>query len=302
MLKQQILGVINLSLPLILLYYVYPALLFCFSGQVFCAVLLAGYVYYLNRKSAKNLVASLRYVPTQQHKEYLEALLASCGYDSKRVSLNYAYTNEQIAMAVYSTIIVDPIVWSITDEDPSALQVKDIFDKYIEPGLTQNAKMRINGMRQILSPAAQRFIFRHELGHVAYNFSYKKLCVLFFTSFCAAYAGIISAIWTLHLGGILALLIGMIVGGISDIVLTYASNVFFKLREEKRADIFAAQHSSAEEIEAAAQFFEQHQNLVDTYKEPNSLLAYLPSSVLTGHPDGINRASYLRDLVNKKTI
>ena len=98
----------------------------------------------------------------------------------------------------------------------------------------------------------------------------------------------------------MALFIGMIVGGMSDIVLTYASNIFFKLREEKKADIFAAEQSSAEEIEAAAQFFEQHLKLVDTYKEPNSLFAYLPSSVLTGHPDGTNRASYLRDLGNKK--
>jgi hypothetical protein len=94
----------------------------------------------------------------------------------------------------------------------------------------------------------------------------------------------------------------MFVGNTSDLLLTFISNAVWKLREEKKADQFAAQYSTIEDIEAAALFFEQHQEILDTYRQPRNFISYIPSFIRTGHPNGKSRSKYLLKLVSQKTV
>jgi len=97
----------------------------------------------------------------------------------------------------------------------------------------------------------------------------------------------------------LAIGVGIVVGCITDLTFTYLSNLLFKLREEKEADLFAAHYSSRAEIEATATFFEQHKKIKDRLKDPNNFISLLPSVLTTGHLDSTSRARYLRSIAAK---
>lgn len=246
------------------------------------------------------MLASLLYMPTGHYDAEFKKMIAECNVDPKTVKLKYAFTNEMCAMAVFDTIIIDPIVSSSVSEDPEALKVKDIFQASIKPSMTETQKNRIHLVEQALSPAALRFIFKHELGHVMSNYSPKKLGVLFLASFLAAYCAITSASAVMQFGGIVAIFTGLLAGFVGDLLFTYASNLSFKAYEEKKADQFAAQFSSRADIQAAADFFERHQEIIDTHQEPGNYLAFLPSIIVSGHPHGTTRASYLRAIAAEK--
>jgi hypothetical protein len=297
MLRQQILGIINLSMPLIVLYQFYPKMITSLWGALGCAFLVGSYVYYLNVKQSKNLVTSLTYSPSEPYKKEWMRLVQSCNVSENVVSLRYAYTQENIAMAVNQTVVIDPVVWSLSDQDPEAQKVKDIFQKFIEPGLSEVQKLRVVGVRDILTEDAQRFLFRHELGHVVAQYSRNKLFLVFGTGVIFSFYGLMVAKFLLPLNGFLAMGVGMVLGGALDLLLAYVTNYFFKVRQEREADLFAARYSTLEEIKAAALFFEQHQDLLDVHKDTNSFLSRLPSTLTTGHPSGHTRAAYLRSLV-----
>lgn len=243
------------------------------------------------------MIASLRYVPTGRWVEDLHAMIVSCGVDPRSIILNYAYTAENIAMTTYNSIVIDPILWSTISDDPESIKIKEIFDAHIAPALSATQKDRLAQIKNIFSANAQRFVFKHELGHVVRNFSQKRLALVWAIGSSAAYAGITAAYMLLPLSGIFALLVGMFFGGVVDLFLTYSSNFFFKVYEEKQADLFAISFSSPEEIEAAALFFEQHQAIIDAQLEPGSLLHYLPSEIVSGHPNGNIRAAYIRSFL-----
>ena len=83
-----------------------------------------------------------------------------------------------------------------------------------------------------------------------------------------------------------------------DLILVFVINYFFKLKQERQADIFALRFSTSEEINQVATFFEKHQEILDTYGEKNFFASYLPSTVLIGYPNGKKRAAWLRRLVS----
>ena len=119
------------------------------------------------------------------------------------------------------------------------------------------------------------------------------------TASLMAYIGILTAIACYPLLGVFALPIGMLSAMLSDVVLSYLSNVLFKYLEEKRADQFAAQHSNATDIFAAADFFEKHQEIINATIEHTTFFTHLPSLILSGHPNGYARGAHLRKLANK---
>jgi len=297
-LRQTIIGVINLSFPIIVACQFYPALLTSVWGRLICCLLLGSYVYYLNKKTADTMVTSFRFTPSAAWKDELSTLVSDCGVDPHTITINYAYTAENTAMAVYRTLVLDPVVASTIAEDPEAQKVMDIFQKFVEPGLSPLQKTRLAETKQFFTPAAQRFVFRHELGHVVYNFSQKKLGVIFLIGASSAWCALSIAALVVSVNGIAAIVAGMVVGGVADLVFTYTSNFFFKIHEEKKADLFAAQYSSPEEIEAAALFFEKHAELQEQHGDKN-FLAKLPSAWRSGHPEGRDRAAYLRGLLSK---
>lgn len=295
MLKQQVIGIIKLSLPVIGLYMLFPSVLANPFGQIICALGVGAYVWFLNKKQHDALMTSLAYIPSTQ-KGYVEALITECNVRPETIQLRYAYTGGQVAMTAGNMIIIDPITFSFCDTDPEAIKVKDIFEKQIQASLPEFQKARINELRTVLTPGAERFIIKHELGHFVDNFSSKKLGVMFIAASSAAYAGIVTSMAVITFGGIPAILVGMFVGGLIDIILAYVSNMFFKLAAEKRADRFAVRYSSQEDIHEAAQFFVKQQELLDKHKGPASLLNLLPIEIAAGYQNGKKRAAYLSQL------
>ncbi len=47
-------------------------------------------------------------------------------------------------------------------------------------------------------------------------------------------------------------------------------------------------------------FFENHQHVIDRYKQPGNFMTHLPSVILSGHQDGSARSAYLLELLAKK--
>ncbi len=294
MFMQQLVGVVNLSLPLVFLYQIFPYFVLSLHGMVFCAFLMGLYAYWLGRNNTYKLVKSLKCTPSGIQLQEFAALVNACQVDTSRVNLFYAYTQEAIAFAAFDTIIIDPVVWHSVDQDENAQKVCAVFSASIEPQLNEHQKTRLSAIKAALTPGAQRFIFRHELGHVVHKFSYKKLFVIFVSAIIAAFFGLLAARALMNISGLLALIVGMVIGGVSDVLLTFASNLLFKMREEKCADEFAMRYSSEQDIKEAADFFERHQVIVDEHKDKKSLWALLPSEITTGHPNGFVRASFLR--------
>jgi Zn-dependent protease with chaperone function len=83
-------------------------------------------------------------------------------------------------------------------------------------------------------------------------------------------------------------------------LLGHINNALLKVYLEKQADHFAAQFSSKEELEAAAQFFEQYEHGAKKYLPTPGLAAYLPITALTGHPEMTERVAYLRKAADEK--
>ena len=300
MIQQQLIGVINLSLPLIILYQVYPAIFYTHPGIFICASIVGILVLLLNIRAIKNMVRVLQYSPTDIHKKLLETIVAECGMKSQNVHFLYAYTNEQIAIATFNSVILDPIIWSSIESDPEAIKVINIFEQFTAPTLSVVQKQRIGETKKIFSRDAQIFILKHELAHVHNHSSVKRLIAINIVGFLAAYVSILAAMSVLYINGVFAICAGWLVGCISDLLFTYLSNAIFKSKDEKSADLFAAHYSSKQEINAAADFFEQHQQIVDNHFDRNNLLLFLPSILTTGHPNGRTRARYLRAIVSYK--
>lgn len=297
--KQQIIGIFNLSLPILFFAWAYPTVIITEHGKLICSFLLGFYVWYMNYKTTRNQAKILKFIPTGESKNAFDKLIHACNINPQTINLRYGYTNEMLAMAMFNTVVVDPLLWLDVEEDPEFIKVTNILKEHVLPTLPALQKERLEKIKQVFTPSIQCFIFRHELAHVIYNYSTKKLLLMGITGFITAYTGISVAVALKHLGGI-AIVIGMLAAGVIDLFISYGSNVFFKSFAEKNADAFAAQYSSCEEIEAAAEFFEQLQDIQNVHKDPNNILATLPSIVLSGHLDGKSRGQFLRKLAAKK--
>lgn len=287
-------GVFNLSMPIVVLAYFFPVIVSSQGAILLCCLIMGLYIGYLNYRVTKTQEAALKYVPSGIYKETLEQWISQCGVSLDAINLRYGYSGESIAIALFNTICLDPLIFTEFEHDGDAVKVKEIFALHIAPTVSELSKERMRVIRELCMPTVQRFIFMHELGHVVCRYTYKKLLVIALVGALAAYVGIMTAMLLLASVGWWAVLAGMIAGGTVDLVLSYVSNFIFKLREEKKADDFAVRYSVRQEIAAAADFFEKHQILLDTHKDRDSILKYLPSAIATGHPDGRARAQYLR--------
>ncbi|MCX5923847.1 MAG: M48 family metalloprotease [Candidatus Dependentiae bacterium] len=301
MIKQQIIGIAPLSICAISFFYFFPAMLDHFYGPIIVALFLGWSIWRIHFNNHKTFQKALLYAPTDTHKEKFEALIRSCNIDPSIINLRYAYTAEQTAMTVSNMIIIDPVMCSLCDEDSNSQIVKDVFTQHIEPKITLTQKTRLSEYKKFLTPQAQCFIFKHELGHVMDNYSAKKLGTVFLSVVITTYASIIAA-KSLLIGYpvSIAIVAGMLVFALLDNMLPFLSNVLFKMPAEKRADYFAVKYSSADDIRAAADFFKKHQEIINENPERGNFLTKLPSVLTSGHPDGKTRWAYLLKLADQK--
>lgn len=296
LLRQEAIGVFRLSIPILLIAYMSPELLFTLYGQIACSWGVGFLIFYQLYTQTKNQATILQFAPSEQNKTMFDQIIETCNFRPETVNLRYGYSNEGLALTMFNTISIDPLIFQDLENDPEALKLKTILETYTIPTMSELQKKRIECVKEIASTSVLQFIFKHELGHVFYNYSFKIITMMATIGFIAAFCGIATAIVYFHLLNKAAILLGMIVGGIIDLTLSYSSNYFFKAQAEKNADLFAAHHSTAEEIKAAVDFFEKHQEIYDTYPQPG-ILAKLPSAILTGHQPGKTRACYLRKLL-----
>ena len=290
--QQQVVGVLNLSLPLLVIATICPVIFAYQLGIIGCSLFIGLWVYYLIFKKASQGVQQLLYQPSGQMKERFDRMLTVAGIDPQTVQLRYSYTNEGLAITTFNTICIDPLIWKDIEDDPQAQDCMKVLESYILPTLSQVQKNRIKEIKDAFTPGAQKFIFMHELAHVQQYYSRKSLLLVGCIGVFAAYAGIQSALLLAPSFGFGAICMGMVIGGIIDVLFsTYALNLLFKAREEYRADYYAAQRCSKEELEEAAVFWERHQAIRDRLPDPGLVL---PAMLISGHNHGNKRAAYLR--------
>jgi hypothetical protein len=298
--KQQAIGVVNIGLMVGAFYFLFPTHFVTLMGKVLISLFIGFYLYFISKKADTNKIAGLLFTPTGEHKDHFEELIRTCDMKPENLKLRYSYTDTGIAMAAYAAVCIDPMMWNGLESDPQAHKAVEAIEQYVMPAVPLYAKERIHKFKSMLTPAVQDFIFKHELGHIAHNYSSKKLLLTGAIGALATFLGITAALSSILLGyG--AFFVGLLVGGVADVVLSYVSNLFFKLQEEKAADKFAVDYSSRNDIQAAARFFEAHQTVVDTHREEDNILQMLPSALISGHQNGKDRARYLRGLIGVKS-
>ncbi|HVX00929.1 MAG TPA: M48 family metalloprotease, partial [Candidatus Babeliaceae bacterium] len=297
--KQQLVGVISLSMPFIILSQIYPTFFDSILNIIVCCIGIGFFTFYRHWSFSKNFADNLKFEPTGACKNSFEQTIIACGIDPKTVRLRYGYSSDAIASATFTTILIDPLLWSGLVEDPEALKTLEILNVNVVSALPELQKQRVAEVRQALTEDVQRFIFKHELGHIVYNYSYKRLITVGIIGALMAWSGFITATALYSIMGKVSVILAIVIAAFADLFLAFCSNPFLKVAEERKADIFAARNSTAQEIEAAAEFFERHQEIVDRYAEDN-LLSKLSPEILSGHPHGKRRSAYLRKLALQK--
>jgi hypothetical protein len=300
MFKQQVIGIINLSFPLIILFLACPELMLLMWVQIVCSVILGGYIYFIGKLQIDRLNNSLIYSPSGKERDFLDQLVRDCGVDPSSIKIKYAYIPEGLALTSGTTIIVDPVMFDLFNEDRGAERVKEVFILQFEPMLSSIQKTVFDQLRKEVNPAVFRFIFKHELGHVVARYSLKKLCVNAIIICITSFIGIKTAVLIMPFSRVAAALSGMVVWGICDLLLSYASNVLFKLKSEKNADLFAVQYSSSEDTRTAAGFFKKHQDIIDILRDKKGFWGKVPSVILSGHLHGHIREKWLLGLLNHR--
>lgn len=296
----QLIGLFNLAIPAMVAYILAPAFVASTIGKIFFSSLIGLSVWYAMYSNTKKQTRILQFIPSGIYKQNFDGLIKACAIEPDTIHLRYGYTNEMLAMAMFNTVIIDPLLWSGVEEDPEFIKVNKVLTDHVLPTLSELQKTRLAKVKPLFSPAVQNFIFRHELAHVYNNFSIKKLLIVGLCGALTGYTGMSLALAFKHLG-FNAILMSVCAAWLVDLLLTFGSNIFFKSFAEKNADIFAAQYSTCEEIEAAAEFFEQLQIIYDIHKDSSALASYLPSIIISGHLNGKSRGRYLRAIARQKT-
>lgn len=167
--KQELLGVIILAIPLGVLYYVFPRFIFSFLGIVLCSLGIGIYLALVNYQATKKTINQLMFIPSGQCKKLFEDEIVQCGLQVDNVSLRYGYADDGIALTMFNVVIVDQMVWKNIESDPEACKAKNLIEYHILPAISAEKKALHDKINKSLSPDVQRFIFKHELGHVFYN-------------------------------------------------------------------------------------------------------------------------------------
>src|SRR3989344_7598439 len=92
--RQQLVGSINISLPFIFLYYLAPQYALSFVGIVLYSLAVGLYVAYLIQVTTKNQAKGFLFAPTGDFKQQFDNEIARCGLDPNDVVLRYAYSDD----------------------------------------------------------------------------------------------------------------------------------------------------------------------------------------------------------------
>lgn len=138
--RQQLIGMINLSLPLIVLYALLPNFVLSFWGILVCSLAIGLYIAYITYRTTRNQANGLQFIPSEKYMQMFHHEIMQCGLQPKDVVLRYAYTDDGIAMTLFNTIAIDPMFWKEITDDPEFLKTRDIIEKHILPTVPENKK------------------------------------------------------------------------------------------------------------------------------------------------------------------
>lgn len=304
MLRHQFQGVLNLSLPFVPFYFLFPQFALSLLGIAFYFLVVGIYVGYVTYTVAQNKANQFSFIPTGLHSKQFTDEIMRCGLDPKRVLIRYAYADDGIALTFINTIAVDPMLWSTIQDDPEALKARAVVEQHVIPTVDANKRELHGAIKSSLSEGAQKFIFRHELAHVFYNYSIKRSIIAGLVGvIVAALAFVFARNVIAEIGGFGAFSLGVCLAVCVDLLFAYMINFFFKSYEEKRADLFAAQFSTKDTLDEAADFFEQYEKAAQKYRDTiGNIIDKLPTTISIGYIDGVRRAQYLRKIAQSKGL
>jgi len=276
-----------------------PRAFFSWWGIFICSLAVGLYIGSTIYFSSRAIMRQLQFIPEKQ--DFAQEI-DRCGFLPNSVMLRYSYAEDGVAKTIGNMVQIDPLMWHGLDDDRQAQKAIEVLNVHVVPVLSKEIQELYANIKKDLSFETQRFIFRHELGHVARNYSVKKILLMGLTGVSAAAIALVAAKLTIgFLGGLGAFIVGVIVGGCTDLCITNAGNYFFKQYEEVMADRFAIAYSSAQEIEAPADFFEQYDLLSKPFRKKNiGTESDFWYSVLFGYPSGSYRVGYLRLAAKEK--
>jgi len=295
---QEFTGLIPFAVVMVLLYLFIPHRFFKIGTIIAISLGMGMYVSLNNYVVTQSQIDVLKFSPSELGMKSFEHEISQCGLQPKDITLRYRYDDDSVAVSMFNTVAIDPMIWKGLENDQQAIQAKNTIEKFIIPKLPTSKKLFQDKIKTIMSPEVQKFIFKHELGHIFHNYSLKYIVLAGAMGAVATFIALISAGAAITaLGGAAALMIGLLLGGSTDLILGYSKNIFFKAQEERMADNFATQFSSKEEIEAAANFFEKYEEYAQEYRKELGWNSNIPSILLTGYTDGKTRAKELRDKI-----
>jgi len=302
---KELLGLLNLASPYLLLYTFYPTLALSPFSIVIYSFLIGVYTVFMAYQSSRKLEKSLGYRPQTPYKEAFEAEIRAVGLKETQTSVQYAFNDENIALTIFNTIVIDPTMWRGIENDEQFTKVQQILQSHIIPTIPADKQELLHSIKSILNEPSQRFIFRHELGHVKRNYGVRKLLVIGIQAFlvCITTATIAMSLIEV-INGYVLFCASVLFAYLLDVLSTLASNVIFKVPEEYAADLFATKFSTREEIEAAANFFEKYDEVSKNYRLKHTPFwqIYLPDIFSKGYFNGQERARYLRKIAKRKSM
>lgn len=299
---QQLTGTLKIIFYILILYvFMGDIVLSSLWGRLSLAIGLGLFIAYIQYGATTTLANNLLFEPAGQGLEAFNDMIRECEFSPESIRIRYGYSQGSIALSMLNTISLDPMVWTEKTEHTSIKKARETIDTFIMPSVPQEQKEIITFIKETITPASQNFIFRHELGHTANHCSLKKIALTGCIIAAAVFIGTSTVAYLMPLtGGILASLLGTIIGSMTDIVLSTVGNVVCNYNQEKEADRFAARYSNQEEIKAAAELFEKHQDFLDSTMSKLDRF-YTVTKYVSGNFDGKERAAFLRNLAEQKT-
>lgn len=297
---QSFIGHINFALPIAIVYYYFPDFVLSLSGAVFFGLMIGAYIVWLHYYQNSALVKRLQFMPSGSAAEYFNKQVVAAGLDPRNVILRYGYNDDQIGVTVFNAVIIDQMLWKNID-DPECLKAQEVVKTHIIPTLSESKKRQLAQINEALTEPAQRFIFNHELGHVADNYGYKRLGLTGLSGFFSVFSGLYFVAKFITVLDPMTMLLGaFMVAILVDVTCPYFINYFFKSYKELQADRFAARVSSKQEIEAAADFFEKYETIAQEYRDAIGDFSLIPLVFRIGYVDGHERVRRLRKLAQGK--
>jgi len=261
--------------------------------------------YGLNNLFTKNFETLCKnahvFAPSKEYRAWFDQELCRMGVDSEKIVIRYMSTGGSVAAAYKNVIIIDPLTWNTDDVICKNAQIQYVSTFCNLGQWNQHLKVFFEQVHQVSTPESQRFIFRHEVGHLVAGDVKKRMSVNSLLAVGSYYLSMSFADRLTHSPFkkdmvIFASFLSM------SLLFNILHNNTFIASQEKNADIFAAQYSTKEEILAAADFFEAHEKALDELQHVQGtwFSSKRFGKLVSGHMRGKERAQFLRKLAQEK--